>query len=280
MDVKLAEERILVFNDQFSMDHAEGRAATRRIDAFGTMAKVAGFLSKPKESEFELIYKERRLQPFWHVSCSAVFVYERSREHVVHLEPEVREATIYGQDLIVTDRQITVPVVEHCREDFHRDLTFDALNGQQAADLAKRLPYDSLPSSQEELAEVAKEGTVVVPPQATSSVVVRQVLGGLMNRIEADKVLEETVAFEAIDLCYRPVYAFRYRRQNKEAVVEFDGLTGEVSTGGSTFETYLGKIMDTKFLLDAGVEAVDLLVPGANLVKVIVGKGVEMRKQR
>ncbi|MBI1179496.1 MAG: hypothetical protein GC201_02995 [Alphaproteobacteria bacterium] len=280
MDVQLAEERILVFNDQFTMDHAEGRAATRRIEAFGTMARVAGLLSKPKENEFELVYRERRLQPFWHVSCSAVFAYERHREHEIRLAPEVREVLLFGETLAPSDQHVTVPVLERCREEFRRDLTFDALNGQLAHDLASRLSHDSLVFTQDELAGVAKEGTVVVPPQATSSVIVRQVLAGLMNKIEADKVIEETVVFDAVDLCYRPVYAFRYRRQNKEAVVEFDGLTGEVSTGGSTFETYLGKIMDTKFLLDAGAEAVDLIIPGANLMRVIVGKGVEMRKNR
>jgi hypothetical protein len=64
MNVELADERFLILTDRFSMDHAEGRAATKRIDAFETMAKVASFLSKPKEDEFELVYRERRLQPF------------------------------------------------------------------------------------------------------------------------------------------------------------------------------------------------------------------------
>ena len=62
--------------------------------------------------------------------------------------------------------------------------------------------------------------------------------------------------------------------------MEFDGLTGHVQAGGSTFETYLGKIMDTRFLLDAGVEAADLLIPGVNLARIVVGKGIEMRKKR
>ncbi len=280
MDVQLTEERIMVLTDQFTMDHAEGRAATKRIDAFGTMAKVAGFLSKPKENEFELIYRERRLQPFWHVTCDAVFAYERQRNHTLHLAPEVHQIAICNEVRAVTGQQVSVSVLESCREDVHRDMTFDALNGQVAPDLAGRLQYASEQVTDERMATITQEGTVVVPPHATSSVVVRQVITGLMNKIEADRVIEESVVFTAVDLYYRPVYAFRYRRQNKEAVVELDGLTGEVRAGGSTFETYLGKMLDTRFLLDAGVEAADLLIPGVNLARIVVGKGLEMRNKK
>ena len=280
MDVQLAEERMLVLNDKFTMDHAEGRAATKRVDAFGTMAKVAGFLSKPKENEFELVYRERRLQPFWHVTCEAVFAYERQREHAILLAPEVRNVTILGEAQAVVNQQVSLKVLESCREEFRRDMTFDAITGQSSPDLATRLPYDAELTNDARMAEIAGQGTVIVPPQASSSVVVRQVLTTLMNKVEADRMIEEAVIFNAIDLYYRPVYAFRYRRQNKEAVVEFDGLTGLVQAGGSTFETYLGKIMDTRFLLDAGAEAADLLIPGVNLARMVVGKGIELRKKR
>lgn len=277
MDVHLAEERMLVLQDQFNMDHAEGRASTRKIDAFGTLAKVAGFLSRPKDDEFELVYREHRLQPFWRVSCGFVSAYERKRDHTLKLPPEVRQVAIAGETHQVADQAVTLHVLETCREEMKRDIYFDALTGQPVADLSSRLRFPTIPATEESLAALTEKGTVVVPPQATSSVVVREVLGSLVNKIKADKVLEETVTFDAIDLYYRPVYAFRYRRQGKEAVVEFDGLTGELKTGGATFETYVGKILDTRFLLDASAEVANLFVPGATLVKVLLAKGMELR---
>jgi hypothetical protein len=277
MDVHLAEERMLVLQDQFNMDHAEGRASTKRIDAFGALAKVAGFLSRPKDDEFELVYREHRLQPFWRVACTFVSAYERKRDHTLKLPPEVRQLSIAGESHPVVDHQVTLHVLETCREEMKRDTYFDALTGVPVTELSSRLRFPTIPATEESLAQSTEKGTVVVPPQATSSVVVREVLGSLVNKIKADKVLEETVTFEAIDLYYRPVYAFRYRRQGKEAVVEFDGLTGEVRTGGATFETYVGKILDTRFLLDAGAEVANLFVPGATLVKVLVAKGMELR---
>ena len=65
MDVKLPDERVLILAENFDLEGAQMRADTRKVDAFGTLAKMAGFLSKPREEEFELVYRERRLQPLW-----------------------------------------------------------------------------------------------------------------------------------------------------------------------------------------------------------------------
>jgi hypothetical protein len=279
MDVHLAEERVLVLPDQFTMDHAEGRASAKKADAFGTLAKMAGFLSKPKDDEFELVYKERRLQPFWRLSCRAVSAYERTREHAIKVAPEVRQGTIAGEVHAVANGEITIQVLESCREEVSKEALFDGLTGQAAPGLNGCLKFAGAVSDADALAALARDGIVVVPPQAKASAVVREVLASLINKIEADRVIEETVTFESIDLYYRPVYAFRWRRQGKEAVVEFDGLTGEARPGGATFETYLGKVLEPRFLLDAGAEAANIFFPGATLVKVIVAKGLEMRKR-
>ncbi len=280
MDVKLPEERALILAENFDMDGAEMRAATKKVDAFGTLAKVTGFLAKPKDQEFELVYRERRLQPFWSLACTATCAYERTREHAIKLASEVRQATVAGEVHALTGHELRLQVLESCREEIRKEAVFDALTGQAAPDLMSRLKFTAQVASAEMLAEAARGGTVVVPPQAKASVVVREVLSGLVGKIEADKMLEETVEFEAVDLYYRPVYAFRYRRGGKEAVVEVDGLTGEAKVGGATFEAYLGKVLEPRFLLEVGAEAANLFLPGATLVKVIVTKGIEMRQGR
>jgi hypothetical protein len=127
---------------------------------------------------------------------------------------------------------------------------------------------------------VTGEGVVIIPPEARASAVVRDVVAGAIGKIDADEVTEELVRVEAIELYYRPVYAFRYRRLDKEAVVEVDALTGETKTGGATFEAYLGKALDPIFLLDIGAEAVNMVIPGANLAKMVLVKGIEARRKR
>ena len=98
MNVELADERFLILTDRFSMDHAEGRATTKRIDAFGTLAKMSGFLNKPKDDDFELIYRERRLQPFWRLICAADETLLPMRPANCMISPS--SAVINGGDLL------------------------------------------------------------------------------------------------------------------------------------------------------------------------------------
>jgi hypothetical protein len=47
VDVEIAEERIVVLTDRFNLDHEEGRAWAKRVDAFGTVARLGGLLNRP-----------------------------------------------------------------------------------------------------------------------------------------------------------------------------------------------------------------------------------------
>ncbi|HWA64129.1 MAG TPA: hypothetical protein VG939_22360 [Caulobacteraceae bacterium] len=280
MHVELAEERILVLSDRVTMENAEARAWARRVEAFGTMAKLGGLLGKTRDDEYECVYRERRLQPFWRLSTHARFAYDRWRDYQIAVAPEVREVEVAGETKTVADRRITVSGLEHCAEEVKRDLFFDGLTGQPDPKLAVYLDFHATQATADTLAAAAKDGTVVVPPQVRASGLVRDAVADSILKVDADKVLEETVRLEAVDLVYRPVYAFRYRRQGKEAVVEFDALTGEVKTTGSTFEQHLGKILEPKFLLDVGAEAANLFIPGATIAKIVLVKGMEMRERR
>ena len=92
----------------------------------------------------------------------------------------------------------------------------------------------------------------------------------------------DRIEVELVDLYYRPVYAFQYRwiSKEKEAIVEYDGLTGKMQTDGKTFQQYVGKWLDPEFLFDVGVETVDLLVPGGGLAIKLAKKGVELAQNR
>ncbi len=275
MNVELADERILVFADRFTMDHAEGRAWAKRAEAFGTLAKLGGLLNRAAADDYELVYRERRLQPFWRVSATAVSAYERTRDYQVRVEPEVRSVLVDGEERTVLNGAFRVTGLESCREEVSREVFYDGLTKGQNSLLLSYMKYEAAPVSTDDLAEQSAAGTVVVPPEARASVLVREVAGGLIGKIEADRVLEERVVVDAVDLYYRPVYAFRYKHTGKEAVIEFDGLTGDARPGGATFEQYLGKVLEPKFLLDASVEAVNLFVPGTQLARIVVQKGVE-----
>ena len=54
MEIAITDERALVFQEQFTMDQAEGRAWGQKVDAFGNVEKMTSFLRRPKDEDFKL----------------------------------------------------------------------------------------------------------------------------------------------------------------------------------------------------------------------------------
>jgi hypothetical protein len=276
MQVAIAEERILVFSDRVGAEVAEAKAWAKRVEAFGTLARMSGLLSRPKDEEFEVVYREKRLQPFWRIASRAVSKYERARSYAIALAPEVKSVTIDGQARAIEGHKTTITGHECCEEESRRQVLVDGLTGAENLALNAYLDFAAAEADVTHLADLAAQSIVVVPPQIKASALVRDAVAKAIGKIDADRVLEESVTLEAVELYYRPVYAFRYRRAGKEAVVEVDALTGEASPTGTTFEQHLGKILEPKFLLDIGVEAANLFIPGATVAKIALVKGLEL----
>jgi len=70
MHVEIAEERILILTDAVGADQARTLAWGKKSEAFGAFARIGGFISRPKEEDYEIVYSELRLQPFWRISAS------------------------------------------------------------------------------------------------------------------------------------------------------------------------------------------------------------------
>jgi hypothetical protein len=283
MDIVLAKERALLLKEQLTMDQAEGRAWSKRIDAFGRVVKVASILQRPKDDDFELVYREHRYQPFWHVVCSARYVYERRRDYPLLLNnPEVERVTIEGHEYRPVNGRILLAGTEHCREEPRRELFVEGYTNQPDPDLVTYLqhPANEVPMSY--MDELSGRGLIVVPPQARATAVVRDVLVNIFKSVQADHIVEDHVEVERIDLYYRPVYAFQYRwkSREREAILEYDGVTGALETDGRTYEQYLGKLLDPDFLFDVGAETIDLLVPGGGLAMKLARKGIDVARSR
>ena len=275
MDVEIAQERLVVLTDRFNLDHAEGRAWARRAEAFGTVARLGGLLARSTVDDYECVYRERRLQPFWRLHAGSSAAYERTRTYAVAVAPAVRTVVVAGETFTAAQGQLQLTGTEACQEASEREFLFDGLTRAETLALQKYLAFAGTVADADQLAETARQGTVVVPPENKASMLVREVVSAAIGKIEADRILEERVSVDIVDLVYRPVYAFRYRHAGKEAVIEFDGLTGDIRPDGATFEQYLGKALEPKFLLDVGVEAVNLFVPGTQLARIVVEHGVK-----
>jgi hypothetical protein len=279
MEIAVADERAYWIKETLTLEQAQGRTWAKKAEAFGTIAK---FLHRPKDTEIELTYSEKRYEPFWHIVCHARYVYDRDRKYTITVEgTEVKALSIHGERYEIQEKpkpHIALPATEHCLEEYSREVFVDAISGDKQ-DWAGYLKYDS--TLIEDIDNFALEGAIMVPPEVRASFVVRETLGDLMKVVQADTVHEELVEVETVDLYYRPIYAFEYLWQpkDKRAVIEFDGLTGEIRTGGKAIRQQVGKVLTKELLFDIGIDTVDLFVPGGGIAIKLV-RAIAKRKKK
>lgn len=280
MKIDVAKQRILLLKDQVTLSVAEKKAWEKKANAFDALSKVTGFFSRPKDDDFELTYSEHRYQPFWHVAANAKYVYDRNATYQVSVGgKEVKSVTVLGTDYQETNGHIHMPVTEHCTQEEHEVVFIDGVTGKNLAELAEyvKKPADEVKGKIETM--VAKD-SILVPPQARVSAIMRDALAKMIKGIQADTILEEHVEVSSVDLYYRPVYAFQFhwKSKGKDAIVEIDGVTGNVSSGSRIFREYLGKVLDTDFLFDIGADAAGIFIPGGSIAVKAARKYITSKK--
>lgn len=241
-----------------------GRKKTSAFDAF---SKVASFLSRPKDDDFELTYSEHRYQPFWHVMATARYVYDRDATYQVGVGgKEVRSVTLLENKFEETNGHIHVPVIEHCVQDEKDEVFVDGVSGKNIAALSEYIKKSATEVAGK-IEKIIPKDSILVPPTTRVSALMRDSLSKMIKGIQADKILEEHVEVSAIELYYRPVYAFQFawKSKKKDGIIEIDAVTGAITSGDRIFREYLGKVLDQDFLFDIGADAAGMLIPGGSI---------------
>lgn len=267
MKIEVAKQKIVILKDQFSLKEAEELAWQKKTSAFDAISKMVGFLSRPKDDDFELVYSEHRYQPFWHVVAKAKYVYDRNTHYQIAVSgKEVLRVTLHETDYQQTNGHIHIPVVEHCTQEEFDEVLVDGISGKNIVELK---PYTTKVGeiAEGKIEKFVEKEAILVPPQARVSAIMRDSLSKMIKGIQADTILEESVEVPTISLYYRPVYAFQFKwlSKNKEGILEIDAITGTVASGSRIFKEYFGKALDTDFLFDIGADAAGMIIPGGSI---------------
>ena len=279
MQIEVASQRMLLLKDRLSPQQAKDIAWQKKLGAFDAFSKVTSFLSKPKDDDFSLIYSEHRYEPFWHVISKAVYEYTRTTTYQVAASgKEVKTVTIHDTKYDVLNGHFHVPVLEYCLQEERDEKILDGITGKDAPNLKQYLSMTPTEITGQLKDEVDADA-ILIPPQARISAIMRDSLSKMITGIQADTILREEVEVSCIDLCYRPIYAFKYAwaSKQKEGIIEVDGLTGDVRPGTRVFTEYLGKTLDQAFLFDIGAEAVGMFVPGGGIAIKAAKKYIDTR---
>jgi hypothetical protein len=269
VDITLGEPRIFALDQRITFDEMRKRADDKKSGAVGS--GIGGLLSRPKADDVELVASQRRMEPFWHVACTAHYVYDRSRRYTVPASAsDVRSVSFLGSDVNVVasgtgPAAFALDVLEHCTDDPREELFVDGLTGQP---FAKGQAYASGPRLEvQDPATMAADGTLVIAPEQRASAIVRQLLAKVMRPLQADAVFEERLAVETLDLVYRPIWAFEYRlpAKDKRGVIEVDGVTGETHNAQALKVSDLTRRINRDVVFDLGADTAGLLIPGGSI---------------
>lgn len=280
MDIYLAAERAFHLIPQISLEVARDRLEQKKTSLVtGTLGAL---IARPKPEDIQIVSFESRLEAFWLINVFVRTVYERSHTYTISVSgAEVHHVTALGQDLPVTANPKSGPSfslngVEHCVEERRQSFTFDGTGTK--LDLSK---YQSFEKSEiADLGQFAPAGVLVVPPQAHATTVVRAVLAEVIKPVQAQVIHEERVNVEALDINFRPVYAFEYEwvTKGKRVILEFDGLTGEVHSGGKKQNDQIKGLVTRDLIFDVTADAVGLIVPGGSIAVKLVKAVVDRKK--
>lgn len=281
MDIYLSEERAFHYIPQISLEIARDRLELKKASLVaGTLGAL---LSRPKPEEIKVVSVETWLESFWLITAFIHIAYDRSRMFTVPLSgAEIQKITILGQDLPVSpgakgNPSFSLNGVEHCMEERRVSHTFDGISGEMA-DFSRYLAFAK--SEITDLEHFAPEGMQVIPPQAHASAVVRPVMAELIKPVQAQIIHEERVNVEAIELSFRPVYAFEYEwvPKAKRVVLEFDALTGEIHSSARKLGDHIKGMLTRDLLFDVTADAAGLIVPGGSIAVKLVKAVVDRKK--
>ncbi len=264
MEINLGTEQIVELQMAYSPEQIQEKALAKRVDAFGQMAK---FIQRPKPEEIEVTAMQKRLEPFWHASALARYVYDRRATYRVPVAPEVQSVSVNGNEYAVAgdkNRTYALDAVEHCVEEMRQEIALDAVTGKEG-DFKKYLTFST--SVVADLAALAQDGTIVIAPEVRSSFVVRKLAALLMKTFQADKINEERIDIAEVSLYYHPVFAIEYlwKPKDKKQTVELDGLTGEIKAVSGEIKKRVVRVLENDALFDIGADAVGTFFPGVNV---------------
>jgi len=242
MEITISEQKVFIIPEVITPEQARERAWDKKAGVFSS--GLSSLLSRPKGEDIKIVYSEKRYEPFWLIECQSSYTYDRLRKFPVQVTgPEVQSVTVSNLSFTPSDdkklgRVFFIPGVEHCQEEHSRLSYFDGLSGERR-DFTYALKFRA--EEIKELESYPFQG-MAVPPEIRASFVVRQMLQELMRPLQAD----------------------------------FDGLTGEMKTGGRTFKQAVSEVLKKDMLFDLGADVLGLIVPGGSIAVKLAKTALEI----
>lgn len=271
------------FEDYYPAHLAREVADERKNSAFSVLsglsnvsAKLTTFMSRSskilvKDDDIELVRSERRLEPFWHVKATRTISYKS--EKIYRAEVENNDA----QSVIVEGSSVSIPVNNprnmhtltgfisfKVQEECKRDIEYEEIiDGMERAHIKEKMLQNYL--NDKKFIRKPLQSEVVEPILLDTGIMQRARKKLLETTIINERELFESTRLDNLSLYFRPVFAFEYRhkKDNRTAIIEVDGLTGEViDSGTSWFSEKANQEKMQRLVKGVIIEVAGSIVPG------------------
>ena len=274
-EILIQDEKLLLVEDLFGWEKARQIATDYKVKAMGMFSQL---LFRPKPDDVSIVYEEKRYQAFWHIVGTLFLDYKRMARHKVPVDTMVITVLSGEREYPVdqTEHAFEIEVMEHCQESQREELFVDART-EKPGDFVKYVKANN--QQIENMDILTKDGAQVANLQAKASFLVRQMLNKLVRPYKADEIIDERIAIEELSLYFYPLYTFEYLWANKDkkAIVEFDGVTGEMRKGQRISDKLL-KSFSYDEMFDFAKEVAGF-VPGGGLAMMTGRKAYQIAKK-
>lgn len=265
-----------IFDPVYTQRAAEEQAEKKKLSAFPLMDRINPFAPRPKVSDVLQSKGILRHEPFWFIEGCRAVDYTCDADYPITIHNEhAKSVNFNGHDFDITNgagkARIVIPVQEKCFRKIPYSTYLDALKREIKQSVMENYVKKYKITEIESIDPSSNAITLQVPLASIIQIATAKMQG---EAIKAHEIMTDELTFEKCYLYYRPVFAFEFvwTTTGKTAVIEVDGLTGEIMENGVWYQDTVDRIMTREMLVMVSAEVAGHIVPGGSFAVRMIDK--------
>lgn len=270
----IPETQVFKFIEIHTKDAAKIKANEEKESAFnalkGSIAKVGKLLNLKKENDdIEVSYIDCFYKSYWCIDAQRLTQYECDAEYpIVISNLNAKEVRIILEDntanYVVENNQTKVKATEVCER---KNDYYNVVDNETAyIDNDFHKNYIENPNYRKRKFNI--DSDKILKPEMSKTGLIQRVNATLTTEIKADRILNDQINYNKIELYLVPIYFFEcYKKSTKEkALIKINALTGKIVRDNNSTKDVLSNDEVKSVVIDVAAEMASALLPGSGPV--------------
>lgn len=270
----IPETQVFKFIEIHTKDAAKIKANEEKESAFnalkGSIVKVGKLLNLKKENDdIEVSYIDCFYKSYWCIDAQRLTQYECDAEYpIVISNLNAKEVRIMLEDntasYVVENNQTKVKATEVCER---KNDYYNVVDNETAyIDNDFHKNYIENPNYRKRKFNI--DSDKILKPEMSKTGLIQRVNATLTTEIKADRILNDQINYNKIELYLVPIYFFEcYKKSTKEkALIKINALTGKIVRDNNSTKDVLSNDEVKSVVIDVAAEMASALLPGSGPV--------------